>query len=255
MDTGIYYKLLSILPSIGYNARVLSVDIKTRQATLEDTVMVIPHQNIDGAFLKKLNNINQQEVYKMDPGKYDLIIKSIIKTLDPDSSNEIKVTFLQWALARDKVLKVFKKNQIPKIKNPETQNIEYYGNYVAQKDINGILGSKYLWDRLNYFKKAKHDRVVELHHIMKILKYVSGTSDIYTRMDYISEMGFNYIFNHGLTLDDDSISVMRPLPEINIDYAKKKIHILEIELAYINRNIKSLKKGLRSKYKKEKGSK
>lgn len=255
MDTHIYHKLLSIVPLWGYIERSLIVNVEEHDATLEDTLVDIPC--VDGSVLTKLNNINQHEASDMDPRGYDAIIKQIIKVLDTNKPNEIRTSFFQWSLARDEVLKNFKQYRIPKIKNPETQNIEYYGNYLSQKDMSSfIFSTQSLCEVFKRFKEEKHKKVMELHHITKVLHQISGQSDVFTRMDYISMMGFKYIYNTDEYLEiPDPTNIMYPLPEINIDYAKKKIHILEIELAYLNRNIKALKKGIRSRLEEDKRSK
>lgn len=150
------------------------------------------------------------------------------------------------------------------VKNKEVQNIEYYGSYFGYKYI-GDLSIECLTSAFNEFKRIRKRSVAELHHLVNIRKYTLDHPDLIndswdrSRMEYNATMGLNYIYtnkyfiNHCISvIDTNHDYVMIPLSYINDDYARYKIHVLEVELAYINRNIKAIKVVIRKRLKDKK---
>lgn len=149
---------------------------------------------------------------------------------------------------------------ISAVKNKEVQNIEYYGSFIGRKYIHD-LGLRNLSKIFKDFKRARANRVQELHHLMRINEWHKTSNDVYDpdRLNYNSIMGLDYIHNmsrYGHLFDfrkDCNIDeLINPLADLNPDYTKRRIHIINVELAYINSNIKAIKKEIRERLKDEK---
>lgn len=132
------------------------------------------------------------------------------------------------------------------IKNKEVENIQYYDSYCGYKFIDDY-SDNYLKSLLKNFIHERKSRVKELHVIISNYKYFCDDCATRTRMDYISTMGLGYYCGHAYGKEINSESVMSPLVYINEDYCKHKIHVIEVELCYINKNIKAIKRVIRSR--------
>lgn len=155
---------------------------------------------------------------------------------------------------KDKLEKYIYDNFI-NIPNKEVQNKEYYDSFLGYKFIDDC-SDNYKRKVLNIFKKARKDRVKELHYVVESYSRLKNIYSNIERMDYYSDMGLGYMYKCETNLGNNDLEfdkklIMKPLPRINMDYCKNKIHVLEVELCYINSNIKAINKILSSNKKKE----
>lgn len=161
-----------------------------------------------------------------------------------DTRNDIvKAIELAKKRANDKL------EEFRKTKNRELHNKAFYGSFIGEK-IGKIEASK-LGVYLKHFKELRHDRVVELHRIVKIHKYFikHGTMPSFYDMEYQSSVGLGYFYEvdhvtYPIKYQGDN-AFMLPLENINMDYTRYKIHVLEVELCYINSNIRTIAEELR----------
>jgi YHS domain-containing protein len=128
-------------------------------------------------------------------------------------------------------------------KNPEVANKDIYGLY-----IDDMRGNKYYADLLKYLLKLRRKKCKEIHEIHEILELRKIHPITESKYKTIRKQGLDYYFNSGTNyhyhrLNEDNI--LHPLMNININYTKWKLHNLEVELCYINANIKSISKAIR----------
>lgn len=154
----------------------------------------------------------------------------------------------------------FINKNIPYLHNKEYQNIDFYDGFIGTKVI-----SRYSDDYINtiykMFKILHHERVIEFHKLSKIVKEskYNGLSNAYLTdcVKFWNEFGFDMKISKKLVeelieskdekvFNSDMVEMlMKPLREINYDYAKRKLHVINVELSYINRNLKALKREIR----------
>ena len=138
------------------------------------------------------------------------------------------------------------------IKNKEVENIQYYDSYLGYESIYN-KSTSYLNQILKVFIKERKKRVKELHN----LTYVSKRPKcLYESMDNISIGGLanrfkGYIndpgpYRYGVDETRPDV-IMLSLACINEDYLNNKIHVLEVELCYLNKNIKAIKHVIRTR--------
>jgi hypothetical protein len=136
-------------------------------------------------------------------------------------------------------------------KNLEVENKAIYGEYCDK-----IYGQKYYICLIREFRKIRRRKCKEVHELHEILDYRKIYSVTESDYERIRKQGLDYYFNsfsnyhnHGVhnIFENKEEDMMHPLLNLNMDYAKKKLHILEVELCYINANIKSISKILRGK--------
>lgn len=256
----VYSKLLNINSPILSSDDILCISLFNHIAEIYNG-----ENKIDDEYADTINKIEDSDINDIDN-----IVSKIIKyygmnkitdeislSLFIDMKNKIldELIILDNELYDQKV----NSEEILSIPNKEVQNKEYYDSFLGYKFIDDC-GDKFLHEVFNSFISAKKERVKELHRVTKsylcFKKYPD--CDANTRMDYYSIMGLGYMYhcepllnNIEETKEENKKLVMIPLSNINMDYAKNKIHILEIELCYINRNIKAIKKELIERKKKK----
>lgn len=195
------------------------------------------------------------------------IISMTLVNLGLDSDGDM-ISAMVFIKAKDHVIDMLKKEKekavIPYVENKPYMNMEFYGSFLGEHSLHDY-GSTYIVKVLNVFKKIRHEKVMEYHKLMKILSHDDGTSWRYDkqRMKYDAYMGLDYIYNRHLNYNHDIFSIedpvrlemllLNPLSEINFDYAKHKLHTVNVELAYINRNLKSIRAEFRRRNKTPEG--
>lgn len=193
------------------------------------------------------------------------LIKETLNNLRVDLNGGDILLNLFVLARKDTLDKINKRNsekeaaqkRIKGYKNKEVQNIKYYDSYLGYNYIDST-STKVLRITLKDLYKARRNRIIELHKLSKgniwHKDHPSNDSWSDSRMDYISSMGLgylydnNYLFRERIKQDDSSGEyLLVPLSRINEDYQRCKIHTIEVELAYLNRNIKIIKKVLRER--------
>jgi hypothetical protein len=107
------------------------------------------------------------------------------------------------------------------------------------------MNDDYLVEKLHEWvdlrKQKKHEllRAVHINTKYKRIRYM-----------YLSEESIKIDLKSYFNLNE-----MEMLLVIDSDYRKRKIHVLEVELYYINKNIKTIKEQLKNKKEHERSSK
>ncbi len=123
------------------------------------------------------------------------------------------------------------------------QNIEYFGYYFGE-DLS--FNEKFLSNVIKEFKRLKRKRIMENHQIKRIMR----GRNYKTFRKFDADVGLAYSYNLYLfdenKTDDD---IIIPLAHLNEEYCKSKIHTNNLEICYLNENIKRIQNELRERKK------
>ena len=126
--------------------------------------------------------------------------------------------------------------------NGKLENYELFDKMIGDK-YEECIGIGYLNSRLKQLVIYKRDLVRRLKSIKRKRCYTNYTpSD-----DYISDMGWEYLMIGSGTNPVSDFELDRVISAFNDDYYKSTLRSIEIKLAFLNKNIKKLKRLVREK--------
>lgn len=132
----------------------------------------------------------------------------------------------------------------------EIQNFELFKYYLGKEGINSGINSydsNYLRKVRDEFKKFKRELIMQNHKIERIMHnkyhYKGFNSDISL---YDVNHGYKQSYNIDV-LKDPTDAVTSSLAHLNESYCKTKITSNNMEICFVNQNIKEIERVLRSR--------
>lgn len=132
-------------------------------------------------------------------------------------------------------------------------NIKYYGGYLGPNELDH-LPEAYIRSLLDSFITRRKILLKRLREVQKIynesMEKINKGVNIYDRHIMndmtIHGLGYSYCSAYDPMRDYiDPENIILPLNHMNLEYDKLVMKTIDIELCYINRNIKAFKKALK----------